>query len=102
MSPILRERGHCQDAIGWQHFMEGNVAKQLLEIQQIHMLLLSNTLLTLQAWIQTFISKILDISHAQWIYRNYSKHHHQKGMLQLQAQEDVLREVSRQLKLPPS
>ena len=81
--------------------MEGKVAKQFLKIQRIH-ILSSNTLLTPQAWIRIFISKILDISHAQWIYRNYSKHHHQKGMLQLQAREDVLREISRQLELPPS
>jgi hypothetical protein len=101
MSPMMRELGHCQDAIGWRHFMEGKVAKQFLEIQQIH-ILSSNTLLTPHAWIRTFISKILDISHAQWIYRNYSKHHRQKGMLQLQAREDVLREISRQLELPPS
>ena len=48
----------------------------------------------------------MEVSHAQWIYRNLTKHHATNGTIALQAREDLMREVERQLdmglnNLPP-
>ena len=82
--------GRSQDVIGWMHFMEGKLSKHLLDIQTLHLLSL-NTMVTPHAWIWKFLSKLLDISHLQWICHNYAKHHHAQGTLCLKDHDDVLK-----------
>ena len=42
---------------------------------------------------RSFISKILNISHAQWSYRNFSLHNKANGYLQLLHQSEVIVKV---------
>ena len=42
----------------------------------------------------TLVSKILDISHNQWLYRNFTLHNKLNGYLHLQQQEKIIREVA--------
>ena len=46
-----------------------------------------------------FITKLLEITHSQWTYRNLTKHHQTNGTIALQAREDLMKEVERQLNL---
>ena len=43
------------------------------------------------------VSKLLEMTHAQWIFRCISKHHRTKGSLVMKANEDLLCEIERQL-----
>ena len=43
------------------------------------------------------VGKLLEMTHAQWIFCCISKHHRTKGSLVLKANEDLFREIERQL-----
>ena len=51
---------------------------------------------------KAFISHLLQISHSQWIFRNYTLHDKQRGYLRLRARKEVLREIHELLETPPS
>ena len=45
-------------------------------------------------WMKAFISKLLNISHGQWMYRNFSLHNKTRGHLQLTRQAEALAEIA--------
>ena len=51
---------------------------------------------------KTFISHLLQISHSQWIFWNYTLHDKQRGYLRLRLRTEVLREIHELLETPPS
>ena len=53
--------------------------------------------LTVDSWMKGFVSKLLEITHAQWIFRCITKHHSNKGTKVLAIQEDLMRELERLL-----
>ena len=50
-------------------------------------------------WIRQYITKLLHITHGQWIYRNVSRHHHKHGLLQDLERQSLLREIDKFLSL---
>ena len=42
-----------------------------------------------------FISKLLDISHGQWLYHNFRLHSKTSGLLHLTRQEEISLEIGR-------
>lgn len=48
------------------------------------------------------ISRLLHISHSQWIYRNITLHHNHYGAMALQERTWMLREIDRYMELEPS
>jgi hypothetical protein len=62
-----------QDKIGWRHFTEGYISSHFYNIQRFHLLMSSNYLNGAD-WTKQFISKILQLTHSQWIHRNISLH----------------------------
>ena len=85
----LRELANEQREIGWRNFMEGRISKQFFRIQFCH-LIHARSRITAAAWTRTFISKILHITHSQWIFRNFMLHGKTHGILRLREQEAVL------------
>jgi len=51
---------------------------------------------------KAFISHLSQISHSQWIFRNYTLHDKQRGYLRLRVRKEVLREIHELLETPPS
>ena len=88
----------AQDKIGWRHFTEGKLALQVRQIQRAF-LYTSDTSLTVNSWLKSFVSKLLEMTHAQWIFRCITKHHRTKGTIVFKATEDLLQEVERQLSM---
>ena len=86
----------AQDRIGWRHFTEGKMAENFREIQKRY-LSQEDTQLTADSWMKGLVSKLLEMTHAQWIFRCISKHHRTKGSLVMKANEDLLNEIERQL-----
>jgi hypothetical protein len=55
-----------QDLIGWDNFMEGKISTQFEVLQHAH-LLNASTVMNASDWTKQFISKLLHITHGQWI-----------------------------------
>ena len=92
MSQQMRALARSQDIIGWRNFMEGRISREFLDIQNLH-LGLGNHRINGEQWIKQFISKILHVTHSQWIFRNFSLHDKQKGWLRRKELNDVMTKI---------
>jgi hypothetical protein len=77
-----------QDKIGWQNFMDGCISTHFYFIQHYH-LALPGSYLNGSAWTKSLISKLLHITHLQWIYRNFALHDKLCGYLHKKKLEDI-------------
>ena len=96
MSSSLRILAASQDIIGWREFMEGKISHQFYRIQEVH-LIGTHTNMTASLWTKTFISKVLHITHSQWIFRNFMLHDHLNGYLQRSRQAEITMEIDQLL-----
>jgi hypothetical protein len=78
MSPKMKALAESQDLIGWRNFTKGYISMQFYEIQNFH-LAMSRSYLNGSDWTKQFITKDLQITHSQWIYRNISLHNKHHG-----------------------
>jgi hypothetical protein len=67
MSPQFKALAHSQDPIGWRDFTEGHISTHFYAIQTFH-LAMSSSYLNGEDWTKQFVSKILKITHSQWIF----------------------------------
>ena len=88
------------DLIGWDNLMVGQVGVLLRPYQQNY-LLSSPSIMTTDDWIKQFITKVLHITHGQWIYRNVSRHHSKHGLLKDLERQSLLREIDKFLSVSP-
>ena len=79
-SPELIQAAKMQDRIGWLELMQGKLAVQLVRIQEGYYAS-NNTGLDGKSWSTNIITQLLEMSHSQWLYRNFSLHHHTLGYL---------------------
>jgi len=91
-----------QDMIGWTEFLHGKVSVEIAAIQKLHCMSSPACRLTGNDWMKAFISHLLQMSHSQWIFRNYTLHDKQRGYLRLRLRSDTLREINELLETPPS
>ncbi len=78
--------------------MMGMVSKQIAKIQSAY-LLRSNSLQPASSWIVGLITQLLQVTHAQWIYRCVLEHDWNTGTLISAHKEDLLKEIEHQLAL---
>ena len=90
----------AQDVIGWDNFMEGKVSLLFHDLQQEH-LIGSSSRLTASDWTTQFITRLLHITHGQWIYRNISRHHRRHGLLEQAERKSLLREIDQYMQVAP-
>ena len=93
MSPEILVLARSQDLIGWRNFMEGRISKYFYEIQSYY-LADTQSYMNRQDRTKAFISKILQITHAQWIYRNMSLNDEEIGYLRHTKNEAMKFEVA--------
>ncbi len=79
-STQLREAVVSQDEIGWVEPLHGKVSIKIAKIQDIHCKL-SDFHMTGVGWMKHFIGKLLQISHLQWLYHNFTLHDKTRGYL---------------------
>jgi hypothetical protein len=91
-----------QDMIGWTEFLHGKVSVEIAVIQKLHCMSSPACRLTGNDWMMVFISHLFQMSHSQWIFRNYTLHDKQWGYLRLHLHSDTLREINKLLETPPS
>ena len=80
MKDIVVNRTHflyplaqSQDLIGWRRFTEGVISKETMGIQKSY-LALSSYHLSIERWMKGLITKLLEVTHGQWLYRNVHVH----------------------------
>ena len=93
-----KSRAAAQDKIGWRHFTEGKLALQVRQIQRVF-LYNSDTSLTVDSWLKGFVSKLLEMTHAQWIFWCIRKHHRTERTIVLKTTKDLLQEAEWQLSM---
>jgi hypothetical protein len=59
------------------------------------------TRITIEGWMKGLIGKLVSMTHAQWIYRNISKHHHdhEHGTKHLESREMILMKIEKMLEM---
>ena len=100
MSNKMPALAESQDKIGWRNFTEGYISSHFYNIQRFH-LSMSNNFLNGSDWTKQFISKLLQITHSQWIYQNISLHDRRQGYLCNKQSEDLLQEITELSDLSP-
>ena len=93
MSNDVDKVAHDQDIIGWRNFMEGRICLHFADIQHNH-LCSSDSLLNVDMWMRTFISKLLHITHSQWILRNFMLHDAAAGFLRLKDRLELITKIA--------
>ena len=77
-----------QDAIGWRNMMEGRVSKHFYGIQRVH-LATAHSRLNGDDWMKGLITRLLHISHSQWLFRNFTLHDTQCGYKRMKDKAEV-------------
>ena len=90
----MQRVAESQDLIPWTSFMEGKLSEEIFKLQSSSPAA-SPSRLTITDWATQDISKILHISHAQWIFRNVSLHDTREGYLRTKERNKVLAEIDR-------
>lgn len=101
MSMEVQEVAASQDMIGWRNLMEGRVSIRFYSVQQRH-LLSTGSRLNGDEWMQGFINRLLNISHSQWLLRNFTLHDKQYGFKRTKDRAEVLLRIEELMHTNPS
>ena len=93
MSPTVRAVAGDVDLIGWVDLLHGRIPTSLRVYQQSYCASM-NSRMNGADWAKAFVTKLLNITHGQWMYRNFSLHNKSQGHLQLTQQAEVLSEIA--------
>jgi hypothetical protein len=94
----FKAMGQSQDKIGWRRFLEGMISKEIMRVQQQHYAL-SGSRMSLERWSSGLITRLLEITHGQWVYRNFIVHDPVLGIIATARKEELLRKIERQREL---
>ena len=97
-SPRLRDFAISQDKIGWRRFMEGMISKECIRVQGAFRSF-CDTKLSIKDWAIGLITKLLEVTHGQWLYRNIQVHDVLAGAITTQRKEEIQMEIERQQEL---
>ena len=100
MTARMKALAQSQDKIGYRNFMEGYTSIHFYKIQNFH-LAMSSSFLNGANCAKQFISKILHITHSQWIFRNFSLHDKRNGYLHKKKAEEITLELESLAGLAP-
>ena len=81
-----------QDKIGWRRFMEGMISKECAEIQQ-QWFQHCAAKRTIKRWTTSLITRLLEITHGQWLYRNVQVHDSVAGAKASLRKEEIQMEI---------
>ncbi len=90
--------GRSQDRIGWRRFLEGMILKKITGIQQQYYAL-NGSKMSLEKWSSRLITRLLEITHGQWVYWNFIVHNPVLGTIATARKEELLQEIERQREL---
>lgn len=71
--PRLQSMARDCDRLGWDNFTEGRICSGLFLLQQDWLRQIGSRW-SISSWSQQFLSRVLNITHRQWLYRNARLH----------------------------
>ncbi len=80
--------GQLQDKIGWRRYLEGMISKKIMRVQQPHFAL-SGSRMSLERWSSGLATRLLEITHGQWVYRNFIVHDLVSGTIATARKEEL-------------
>ena len=93
--PRFRHMALSQDKIGWRRFLEGMISTEITFIQRQH-IAVNGSHMSLDKWCTGLITRLLEITHGQWLYRNYIVRDPVSGIIATARKEELLVEIERQ------
>lgn len=90
--------GRSMDKIGWRRFMEGMISKEAVEIQKFSATE-GRRKITLKQWGEGLVTKLLEATHGQWLYRNMDVHDAVAGDLAVRSKAEIRSELEKQIGL---
>ena len=93
MSDAVTEIAIDIDVIGWVDLLHGRIPSSLKRFQHSYCAAIGSRMNGAD-WAKAFVLKLLNISHGQWMYRNFSLHNKSRGHLKLSHQAEVLSEIA--------
>ncbi len=94
----FRQMALSQDKIGWRWFLEGMISKEITSTQRQY-IAVNGLRISMDKWCTGLITHLLEITHGQWLYRNYIVHDPVSGPIATAEKEEILVEIERQRKL---
>ena len=88
----FRRLADSQDMIGWRRFMEGMISKEWITIQKDHFNLFGGSVSPAK-WAQGLVTRLLEVTHGQWLYENVQVHDTTTGILATQRKEKLQKEI---------
>ena len=95
LPPEFKEVAVSQDKIGWQRMLEGMISKEFVRLQQYYWAE-AGIRASADKWASGLVTRLLEITHGQWIYRNFVVHDRVSGTLATAKKEELQREIERQ------
>jgi hypothetical protein len=86
------------DEIGWRRFMEGMISKEIIAIQR-KAEDNGRCKMMVKNWSAGLVTKLLEVTHGQWLYRNVHVHDMVKGERAMTRKAEIRRELEYQLML---
>lgn len=93
-----RSMAKSQDKIRWRRFMEGMVSSEVLKLQS-EFVVVQGMGMPMKRWSRGLITKLLEVMHGRWIYRNLLVHDRSSGVLAIWKKEELQKEIQRQQEL---
>ena len=87
LKPHLEAIGRAQDRIAWLHFMEGKISHEMISHQALYYLD-EGSIRTADSWAKQLITRLLQITHGPWIYRNVMVHGKKEDVLSTKEREE--------------
>ena len=78
--------------------MEGMISKEWVKLQREHYTIFGGKY-TPAKWAQLLVTKLLEVTHGQWLYRNIQIHDSSTGLLATQRKEKLQTLIEDQLEL---
>ena len=91
----FRRLAISQDKMGWRRFMEGMISKEIALIQRQFMAT-SGSKLSIKTWCRGLVTKLLEVTHGQWLYRNVVVHDKITGDVVTRRKEEIQMEIEKQ------
>lgn len=93
MSLAIQEVAKDIDQIGWTDFLHGWVPVSFWQLQHSHCASI-NSRMMVKDWSKAFATQLLNITHRQWMFCNFSLHNKMQGHLELTQQANILTEIA--------
>jgi hypothetical protein len=92
MSSEVSAVAYSQDMIGWRNMMEGRVSVKFFSVQQAYLTTMGGRI-NGDDWMCGFISRLLNITHSQWLLRNFSLHDRVAGSRRIKERAEMLAHI---------